>query len=219
METLIIHNTYGGKFMQYGYVRVSSRTQNESRQVAELLQRGIPHKNIFIDKQSGKDFERPQYKRLLKKLKTDDVLFVKSIDRFGRNYQEILEQWKYLTKDKKIDIVILDMPLLDTRQDKDLLGEMLSDIVLQVLSYVAQTQRESIKRSQAEGIRLAKKRGTKFGRPRALQENEFLELYKKVESGEWDKKMFCQKTGISTGTYYACINRYLHKTKKIQRKA
>lgn len=201
--------------MKYGYVRVSSRTQNESRQIAELLQRGIRQKNIFIDKQSGKDFERPQYKRLLKKLKADDVLFVKSIDRFGRNYQEILEQWKYLTKDKKIDIVILDMPLLDTRQDKDLLGEMLSDIVLQVLSYVAQTQRESIKRSQAEGIRLAKKRGTKFGRPRALEENEFLELYQKVESGEWDKKTFCQETGISTGTYYACINRYI----KIQRKA
>ena len=149
--------------MDYGYVRVSSKTQNEIRQTEELLQQGIRECNIYIDKQSGKDFERPEYKKMLGKVKKGDTLFVKSIDRFGRNYQEILEQWKYLTKVKKIDIVVLDMLLLDTRKDKDLLGEMLSDIVLQVLSYVAQTQRDSIKRSQAEGIRLAKERGQNLG--------------------------------------------------------
>lgn len=200
--------------MDYGYVRVSSKAQNEIRQTEELLQQGIRECNIYIDKQSGKDFERPEYKKMLGKVKKGDTLFVKSIDRFGRNYQEILEQWKYLTKVKKIDIVILDMPLLDTRKDKDLLGEMLSDIVLQVLSYVAQTQRDSIKRSQAEGIRLAKERGTKFGRPRALEKDEFLRLYKFVECGEWDKKTFCKKTGISEGTYYACISRYIRKVNK-----
>lgn len=200
--------------MDYGYVRVSSKTQNESRQTEELLQQGIELENIFTDKQSGKDFERPEYRKLLDKVKKGDTLFVKSIDRFGRNYQEILEQWKYLTKEKEIDIVVLDMPLLDTRRDKDLLGEMLSDIVLQVLSYVAQTQREAIKRSQAEGIRLAKERGIKFGRPRALEQEEFLKLHKLVECGEWDKKTFCEKTGISTGTYYACINRYIGKAEE-----
>ena len=149
----------------YGYIRVSSKDQNEDRQVIALQELNIPKKNIFLDKQSGKDFARPQYQRLMKKLKKDDLLYVKSIDRLGRNYEEILEQWRVLTKQKEIDIVVLDMPLLDTRRGKDLMGTFLSDIVLQVLSFVAENERKNIRQRQAEGIAAAKARGVRFGRP------------------------------------------------------
>ncbi len=149
----------------FGYVRVSSRDQNEDRQMIALQEMGIPERNIFVDKQSGKDFKRPVYKKLVRKLKKDDLLYVKSIDRLGRNYKEILEQWRILTKEKGIDIVVLDMPLLDTRRGKDLMGTFLSDIVLQVLSFVAENERSNIKQRQAEGIAAAKERGVKFGRP------------------------------------------------------
>ena len=149
----------------YGYIRVSTREQNEDRQVIALRGVGIPEKNVYMDKQSGKDFNRPQYKKLLRKLKKDDLLYIKSIDRLGRNYAEILEQWRILTKDKGIDIVVLDMPLLDTRRGKDLMGTFLSDIVLQVLSFVAENERTNIRQRQAEGIAAAKARGVKFGRP------------------------------------------------------
>ena len=142
----------------YGYVRVSTREQNEDRQMIALREREVPEKNIFIDKQSGKDFERPMYKRLIKKLKKDDLLYVKSIDRLGRNYEEILAQWGYLTKEKKVDIVVMDMPLLDTRRGKDLIGTFLSDIVLQVLSFVAENERKNIRQRQKEGIEAAKMR-------------------------------------------------------------
>ncbi|HIT94164.1 MAG TPA: recombinase family protein [Candidatus Faecivivens stercoripullorum] len=156
----------------YGYIRVSTREQNEDRQVAALKQVDIADKNLFVDKQSGKDFERPQYRKLVKKLKRDDLLYVKSIDRLGRNYAEILEQWRILTKEKGIDIVVLDMPLLDTRRGKDLMGTFLSDIVLQVLSFVAENERSNIRQRQAEGIAAAKARGVRFGRPSApLPEN------------------------------------------------
>lgn len=146
----------------FGYIRVSSRDQNEDRQLIALKELAIPEKNIFIDKQSGKDFKRPQYRKMIRRVRKDDLLYIKSIDRLGRNYAEILEQWRILTKDKGIDIVVLDMPLLDTRRGKDLMGTFLSDIVLQVLSFVAENERTNIRQRQAEGIAAAKARGVRL---------------------------------------------------------
>ena len=168
----------------YGYVRVSSKDQNEDRQMIALREVGVPEKNIFVDKQSGKDFNRPKYKRLLKRLKTDDLLYIKSIDRLGRNYEEIQNQWRILTKDKKVDIVVLDMPLLDTRRGKDLVGTFLSDIVLQVLSFVAENERSNIRQRQAEGIAAAKARGVRFGRPPATLPENFHQVYQQWKSGK-----------------------------------
>ena len=168
----------------YGYVRVSSREQNEDRQLIALQEVGVGETQIYLDKQSGKDFERPQYQKLLKRLKKDDLLYIKSIDRLGRNYEEIQQQWRVLTKEKGVDIVVLDMPLLDTRRGKDLVGTFLSDIVLQVLSFVAENERENIRQRQAEGIAAAKARGVRFGRPaRTLPEN-FHSVYHRWNSGE-----------------------------------
>ena len=168
----------------YGYIRVSTKDQNEDRQVFALKELAIPAGNIFMDKQSGKDFDRPQYRKLVRKLKKDDLLYVKSIDRLGRNYGEILEQWRILTKEKGIDIVVLDMPLLDTRRGKDLMGTFLSDIVLQVLSFVAENERSNIRQRQAEGIAAAKARGVKFGRPpKPLPEN-FHAVYQRWKNGK-----------------------------------
>ena len=166
----------------YGYIRVSTRDQNEDRQWIALQGLSIPEKNIFMDKQSGKDFKRPQYKRLLKRLKPEDILYVKSIDRLGRNYEEILEQWRILTKEKRVDIAVLDMPLLNTRQGRDLTGTLIADIVLQLLSYVAQTERENIRQRQAEGIAAAKARGVRFGRKKMEMPADFDGLAEK-----WDK--------------------------------
>lgn len=168
----------------YGYVRVSSKDQNEDRQMIALREVGVSEKNIFVDKQSGKDFNRPKYKRLLKRLKTDDLLYIKSIDRLGRNYEEIQNQWRILTKDKKVDIVVLDMPLLDTRRGKDLVGTFLSDIVLQVLSFVAENERSNIRQRQAEGIAAAKARGVRFGRPPATLPENFHQVYQQWKSGK-----------------------------------
>ena len=151
--------------VKYGYVRVSTKDQNENRQLEAMKQLEILKKNIYVEKISGKDFDRPIYQKLVKKLRPDDLLYIKSIDRLGRNYEEILEQWRILTKEKKVDIVVLDMPLLDTRRGKDLIGTFLSDIVLQVLSFVAENERSNIKQRQAEGIAIAKARGVRFGRP------------------------------------------------------
>ena len=157
---------------KYGYIRISTREQNEDRQRLAMDQLDIPPRNIFADKQSGKDFDRPQYQRLVRKLRRDDLLYIKSIDRLGRNYREILDQWRLLTKEKGVDIVVLDMPLLDTRRGKDLMGTFLSDIVLQVLSFVAENERANLRQRQAEGIAAAKARGVRFGRPpRPLPEN------------------------------------------------
>lgn len=150
---------------RYGYIRVSSKEQNEERQRIAMQQAGLLPKNVYLDKQSGKDFARPQYQKLLRRLKRDDLLYVKSIDRLGRNYEEILQQWRLLTKDKGVDIVVLDMPLLDTRRGKDLMGTFLSDIVLQLLSFVAENERTNIRQRQAEGIAAAKARGVRLGRP------------------------------------------------------
>lgn len=166
----------------YGYIRVSTKEQNEDRQVDALKAYEIPQKNVFMDKQSGKDFERPAYQQLIRKLKKGDVLIIKSIDRLGRNYDEIIEQWRVITKQIDADIIVIDMPLLDTRVGKDLTGKFVADLVLQILSYVAQTEREAIRQRQAEGIAAAKARGVKFGRPRIPLPSDFhvvSELYRR----------------------------------------
>lgn len=167
----------------YGYVRVSSAEQNEVRQLVALKNAGVEKHNIFVDKQSGKDFERPKYKKLVKKLKPGDLLYVQSIDRLGRNYIEIQEQWRLLTKDKGVDIAVIDMPLLDTRNGKDLLGTFIADLVLQILSFVAQTEREHIRERQAQGIAAAKLRGVRFGRPAKELPSNFILMYDQWQSG------------------------------------
>ena len=169
--------------MTYGYIRVSTKEQNEDRQRIALREFGLEDRQIILDKQSGKDFNRPGYKRLLRKLKPDDVLVIKSIDRLGRNYDEILEQWRIITKEKQTAIVVLDMPLLDTRKNRDLTGTLIADIVLQLLSYVAQTEREYIRQRQAEGIAAAKARGVRFGRPKKTPPENFPEVHKKWRNG------------------------------------
>ena len=185
----------------YGYIRVSSRDQNEDRQLMALKEVAVPEKNIYADKQSGKNFDRPQYKSLLQKIKKDDLLYVKSIDRLGRNYEEILKQWHLLTKVKGIDIVVLDMPLLDTRRGKDLLGTFLSDIVLQVLSFVAENERTNIRQRQAEGIAAAKAKGVKFGRPaKALPEN-FHGCYQRWKQGEISGAAAARECGMPLATF------------------
>ena len=185
----------------YGYIRVSTREQNEDRQILALKDLSIPEKNLFIDKQSGKDFERPQYRKMVRKLKKDDLLYIKSIDRLGRNYSEILEQWRILTKEKGIDIVVLDMPLLDTRRGKDLMGTFLSDIVLQVLSFVAENERTNIRQRQAEGIAAAKARGVRFGRPpKPLPEN-FHQLYQQWRNGRITGTTAAKLCGMPLSTF------------------
>ncbi len=185
----------------YGYIRVSSADQNEDRQLIAMRELSIPKQNIFLDKQSGKDFERPQYKRLVKKLKPDDLLYIKSIDRLGRNYEEIQNQWRILTKDKKIDVIVLDMPLLDTRRGKDLMGTFLSDIVLQVLSFVAENERTNIRQRQAEGIAAAKARGVRFGRPpRPLPEN-YHSAYQRWRAGAITGTQAAKECGMPLSTF------------------
>ena len=189
------------KTKAYGYIRVSTKEQNEVRQVIALREVGVSEKNIYMDKQSGKDFNRPQYKKLLRKMKKDDLLYIKSIDRLGRNYAEILEQWRMLTKDKGIDIVVLDMPLLDTRRGKDLMGTFLSDIVLQVLSFVSENERTNIRQRQAEGIAAAKAKGVRFGRaPRPLP-NKFHEAYQRWEKGEITGTAAARECGMPLSTF------------------
>jgi DNA invertase Pin-like site-specific DNA recombinase len=187
----------------YGYVRVSSREQNGDRQLIALRELSIAEKNIFTDKQSGKDFDRPQYKKLVKKLKPNDLLYVKSIDRLGRNYEEILEQWRILTKEKRIDIVVLDMPLLDTRRGKDLMGTFLSDIVLQVLSFVAENERRNIRQRQAEGIAAAKARGVKFGRPSKALPDNFEQIHRKWRRGQLKLQEAADACAMPVSTFYA----------------
>lgn len=185
----------------YGYIRVSTKDQNEDRQRIALLDAGVLPKNIILDKQSGKDFNRPGYRRLCKKAKPGDTLFIKSIDRLGRNYNEILEQWRYLTKEKRIAIVVLDMPLLDTRKGRDLTGELISDIVLQLLSYVAQTEREFIRQRQAEGIAAAKARGVHFGRKPMERPAEFGTVYELWSTGEMSARKAAARIGVSHQTF------------------
>lgn len=181
---------------------MSTREQNEDRQLLAMRELSIPEKNIYIDKQSGKDFERPQYKKLVRRMKKDDLLYIKSIDRLGRNYKEILEQWRVLTKEKGVDIVVMDMPLLDTRRGKDLMGTFLSDIVLQVLSFVAENERTNIRQRQAEGIAAAKARGVKFGRPpRPLPEN-FHSVHRDWRNKKLTLRQAAEACGLPEGTFY-----------------
>ena len=192
----------------YGYIRVSTKEQNEARQFVALHEKNIPNENIYIDKQSGKDFERPQYKKLMKKLKMGDLLYVLSIDRLGRNYVEIQNQWRILTKEKGIDIAVLDMPLLDTRQDKNLMGTFIADLVLQILSFVAQNERDNIRKRQAEGIAAAKAKGVRFGRPEKKMPSDFgMIVY------EWEQKQITfekalERCNMSEATFYRRLREY-----------
>lgn len=185
----------------YGYIRVSTRDQNEDRQLIALRQMAVPESNLFVDRQSGKDFQRPQYRRLVHKLRRDDLLYVKSIDRLGRNYGEILEQWRILTKEKGVDIVVLDMPLLDTRRGKDLMGTFLSDIVLQVLSFVAENERSNIRQRQAEGIAAAKARGVRFGRPLGPLPENYGSAYRRWKDGTITGTEAARECGMPLSTF------------------
>lgn len=185
----------------YGYIRVSSKDQNEDRQLIALHGRGVKDDYIYIDKKSGKDFNRPQYKKLMKKLKPGDLLMIQSIDRLGRNYEEVQNQWRVLTKEKEVDICVIDMPLLDTRQGKDLLGTFIADLVLQILSFVAQNEREYIRKRQAEGIAAAKAKGIRFGRvPKPLPEN-FHAVYQRWKSGEIMGTAAAKECGMPLSTF------------------
>lgn len=185
----------------YGYIRVSTKEQNEDRQLIAMNNIGIEQKNIFTDKQSGKDFERAEYKRLMRVLEKGDTLYIKSIDRLGRNYEEILMQWGILTKQKAVDIVVIDMPLLDTRRGKDLLGSFISDLVLQILSFAAETERVNIKQRQAEGIAAAKARGVRFGRPRKPLPDNFADMYLMWKEGEITGTVAARSCGMPLATF------------------
>lgn len=187
---------------EYGYVRVSSRDQNEDRQLAALGAFHLPAGRIFVDKQSGKDFNRPQYQKLLKKIKPGDLLYVLSIDRLGRDYEEIQNQWRILTKEKGADICVLDMPLLDTRQGKDLMGTFIADLVLQILSFVAESERRNIRQRQAEGIAAAKARGVQFGRPRKPLPEGFEEALARWKNKELTVQQAAQRCGMPASTFY-----------------
>lgn len=192
----------------YGYVRVSSHEQNEDRQMIALEAAGVSKKNIYLDKQSGKDFNRPGYKKLLKNLRPGDILIIKSIDRLGRNYEEIQQQWRAITKEKGVDVVVLDMPLLDTRRDKNLLGTLISDIVLQLLSFVAENERVNIRQRQAEGIAAAKKRGVRFGRPVKEMPDDFDEILKRWKKQEISVGEIIRMYRISESTFYRRLREY-----------
>lgn len=192
----------------YGYVRVSTKEQNEERQVMAMQKLLIPCEQIYMDKQSGKNFDRPQYQKMVGRLKRNDLLYIKSIDRLGRDYEEILEQWRFLTKEKGIDIVVLDMPLLDTRYGRDLIGTFLSDIVLQILSFVAENERRAIRQRQAEGIAAAKSRGVQFGRPpKPLPEN-FLSVYQQWKQGGITGLAAAEACGMPMSTFRYQADKY-----------
>ena len=193
---------------EYGYVRVSSLDQNEERQLIEMKNLGIPEERIYKDKQSGKDFDRPNYKRLVRKLKKGDLLYILSIDRLDRNYEEIQSQWRYLTREKEVDIAVIDMPLLDTRRGKDLMGTFLADIVLQILSFVAQNERENIRKRQAQGIAAAKANGMKFGRPTLDIPKDFNSIVEKWESGVIRISEAAERCGMSEATFYRRLREY-----------
>jgi len=187
----------------YGYIRVSSTDQNEDRQVIALREKGVPEKNTYMDKQSGKDFNRPQYRKLVKKLKSGDLLYVLSIDRLGRNYEEVQQQWRVLTKEIGADVCVIDMPLLDTRQGKDLMGTFIADLVLQILSFVAQSERDSIKKRQEEGIAAAKARGVQFGRPPLPLPENFHAVHRDWRDKKMTLRQAAEACSMPKGTFYA----------------
>ncbi len=192
--------------MKYGYARVSTREQKEDRQIIAIENYGVKANNIYVDKQSGKDFERVSYKRLLRSLKKGDVLVVKSIDRLGRNYREIIRQWQYITQEIEADIVVLDMKILDTTQHKDLIGTLISDIVLQLLSYVAENERINIRQRQAEGIAAAKANGIKFGRPKKYIAEEYIETFVKYKNKELSNEQARSIIGCGKNTFYRMLD-------------
>ena len=192
----------------YGYIRVSSTDQNEDRQLVALEALKIPAEQIYMDKLSGKDFNRPAYKSLVKRLKNGDLLYIKSIDRLGRNYEEIQNQWRILTKEKDVDIAVIDMPLLDTRNGKDLMGTFIADLVLQILSFVAQNERETIKKRQAEGIAAAKARGIRFGRPIKKPPENFGLLVKRWERGKMSLEEVLGQAGLKEATFYRRLREF-----------
>ena len=194
------------KTKEYAYIRVSSRDQNEDRQRLAMVEYGIAPGNIYMDKQSGKDFKRPGYRRLLRKLKAGDIIVIKSIDRLGRNYDEILEQWRLLTKQKQVDIIVLDMPLLNTKQGKDLTGVVIADIVLQLLSYVAQTEREFNRQRQAEGIAAAKLRGVKFGRRKLERPDKYPEIKEAWKNKILTAQQAAENLSISRATFFKWVH-------------
>lgn len=193
---------------RYGYVRVSSTDQNEDRQMVAMSEVGVSKENIYIDKMSGKDFERPQYQKLIKKMKPGDVIYVLSIDRLGRNYEEIQNQWHLITKIKNVDICVIDMPLLDTRQGKDLMGTFIADLVLQILSFVAQSERENIKKRQAEGIAAAKAKGVHLGRPVKPVPKNFEMLVKLWRQKKLTLEEVLKKCDMSGATFYRRVREY-----------
>ncbi len=186
---------------EYGYIRVSSTDQNEERQRVALKEQGIAEANIYMDKMSGKNFDRPGYKKVVRKMHSGDCLFIKSMDRLGRNYDEIKKQWEYLTKEKNVDIVVIDMPLLDTRQDKNLMGKFIADLVLQILAFVAEQERVNIKQRQAEGIAAAKARGVKFGRPAAPLPDNFHNAHMEWRNGNITLTKAAEMCGMAIGTF------------------
>lgn len=192
----------------YGYIRVSTKEQNIDRQMNSIMEAGVDEKNIFIDRQSGKNFQRPAYEKMIRKMKKEDLLIVKSIDRLGRNYQDIMEQWRMITKEKQSDIRILDMPLLDTTKTKDLLGTFIGDVVLQILSFVAENERDNIRQRQAEGITAAKARGVRFGKPLIPLPDNFPELYRKWEQNLITIQEFAGICNMGRSTMYSRINEY-----------
>lgn len=197
----------------FGYIRVSSKDQNEARQIEKMQELGIDERHIFIDKKSGKDFDREQYRAMVTMMREGDTLYISSIDRLGRDYKEILEQWRIITKEKNADIVVLDMPLLDTRKDKDLTGVLISDIVLQLLSYVAEKERANIRARQAEGIAIAKAKGVYKGRkPIEVDKDKFEQIYGEVTRGERTNRYAMQKLGLKPNTYYRIVDAYKTKT-------
>ena len=185
----------------YGYVRVSSMDQNEDRQLIEMERQGVEKEKIYVDKQSGKNFERPQYRKLVRKLKKGDLLFVLSIDRLGRNYKDVQEHWRILTKEIGVDIVVIDMPLLDTRKGKDLMGTFIADLVLQILSFVAESERENIRKRQAEGIAAAKARGVRFGRPKRKIPKDFDTILSDLEKKQITTSEAIERCGFSESTF------------------
>ena len=189
----------------YGYIRVSSTDQNEDRQRIAMEAKDVPKKNIYIDKQSGKDFERPQYKRLVRRLKAGDLLYILSIDRLGRNYKDVQEQWRVLTKEKNVDICVIDMPLLDTRTAKDLMGTFIADLVLQILSFVAENERANIKKRQEQGIAAAKARGVRFGRPEKPVPENFVEIVRQWDRQQLKTKEALRLCDMSRATFYRKI--------------
>lgn len=192
----------------FGYIRVSSMDQNEERQLVAMAEAGVPHKNLYIDKQSGKDFDRPQYKKMVRRMRKGDLLYVLSIDRLGRNYEDIQNQWRILTKETGVDICVIDMPLLDTRNGKDLMGTFIADLVLQILSFVAQSERENIRKRQAQGIAAAKARGVRFGRPAKTPPVDFVQVVRAWEGEKISFEEALQRTGMPRATFYLRLREF-----------